>query len=129
MIMHETAKMNLKELMEYWNESWVGKENLLKVNSNMESWCDAVRALIPNASAFELLEALHTLDTSGIVEEEILMQDALVARLTGDHEDRIKDLEKVVEILVQELGEERSKITIRKHIELKGVKYERGKNK
>ena len=119
--MTEVEKMNLLELMKYWNDDWIKKDPSLTDVAIMSRWSDRVRVLIPYTSPLSLLEALHTLDTEGVVEEEKLMYTRLRGYLTGDHEERIKGLETIVKVLVDELGDERSKLTIKEHIKLMGV--------
>jgi 2-succinyl-5-enolpyruvyl-6-hydroxy-3-cyclohexene-1-carboxylate synthase len=113
--------MSLKELWQFWFKDWEQDAPELENTDTMREWEDATDKAIGNATTLELLEALHIVDK----ESEWLDQVADMRKKVFQHiceplQEQVNQIEISVKLLLKELEDEQSSITIGKLNRLKG---------
>jgi hypothetical protein len=113
-------KMNLIELGEFWLKDWEKDSPKLEDPNNMRNWENAVEAAKRAASELELLELLHMFKEEDYIETIWNIKKHLTLRFTEMLEEKVRQIEKSVQVLLKEHDLEQANITIGQLNRLKG---------
>ena len=113
-------KMNLLELVEFWNKDWQKETAELENVDTMRSWDTAVNAVASESSELEILQALHSLKSEEYVETVYDLKLEFFERFASLLIEEVKELRISVEVLLKEHETEPARITIGQLNRLKG---------
>ena len=118
--MNKFKEMNLVQLMKYFNEEWEKDEPELEDNTTSRLWENTVEEKIRTSSGLEILQALHEVKDIDYLEITVKMRDAFSEIFGYEYIEKLKRVIRSVKLLLKELENQQSSITIGQLNSIKG---------